>query len=496
MAIYNLNNLYSPSDFLGGLTGLQTGTFTLRASATPDSIQITDDDPILEDNVNAPPQTLDSSQQFLTNAYDSHPAGTGLYSRATGEITVTQPDGTIYTLEMNQVIIGGQIYYAFQHDVPPGSLFNISAWVASGNTPYSELESGEPIVEYEYNQVISGTLASSIIAGTGVVNESDLTSMFVNDQDVVLEDNNSATPQSLDDNIQNLAQPYGPHSAGAYVHARGYYNVTNTTTMETGRLYQIRVSDTYNGQGVPPANGEYWAFSNDFKVEDGAVIIITPGTSFNGLGNVDHVDLFVCFASGTLIDTKEGQRQVQDLQPGDLVLTLDHGYQPIRWIGIRRLDRLDLTASPHLRPIRIRAGALGDGAPSRDLVVSPQHRILISSRIAQRMFGASEVLVAAKHLVELDGIDTAQDMAEVTYVHLLFDRHEVVFSNGARSESLYVGPQTLKSVGAEALDEIFAIFPELERQSQDPEPARLLANGRMGRRIAARHAKNNKPLIM
>ncbi|MDT9702188.1 Hint domain-containing protein, partial [Streptomyces sp. P17] len=93
-------------------------------------------------------------------------------------------------------------------------------------------------------------------------------------------------------------------------------------------------------------------------------------------------------------------------------------------------DAAALAANPHLRPVRIRAGALGAGVPARDLVVSPQHRVLLRSGIARRMFGASEVLVAAKQLLALDGVELASDLDSVTYVHFLFDRHQIVQSEG------------------------------------------------------------------
>ncbi|SDE83846.1 Hint domain-containing protein [Paracoccus isoporae] len=111
------------------------------------------------------------------------------------------------------------------------------------------------------------------------------------------------------------------------------------------------------------------------------------------------------------------------------------------------------------------------------------------------MFGTNEVLVAAKQLCQVDGIDTAYDLDEVEYFHILFDRHEVVISNGAETESLYTGPQALKSVGEAALEEIFTIFPELKDHDYTPVPARTFASGRMGRKLAMRHKKNAKPLV-
>lgn len=206
---------------------------------------------------------------------------------------------------------------------------------------------------------------------------------------------------------------------------------------------------------------------------------------------------FPCFAQGTLIETQTGPVAVEDLEVGMMVVTRDHGLQELRWIGSRVLGSKMLDLNPNMRPIRISAGALGGGLPKRDLLVSPQHRILVRSKIAQKMFGAAEVLVAAKQLLQIEGIDIALDMEGVKYFHFLFDRHEIVISEGAETESLYTGKEALKSIGLSAQEEIFALFPELRDRPEDvlPEGARILASGRMGRKLAVRHAQHRKALV-
>ncbi|MDO5658808.1 MAG: Hint domain-containing protein [Paracoccus sp. (in: a-proteobacteria)] len=203
----------------------------------------------------------------------------------------------------------------------------------------------------------------------------------------------------------------------------------------------------------------------------------------------------ICFAAGTMIETVTGAVAVEDLREGDLVVTRDNGLQRLRWIGSNAMSAGRLAASPSMQPIRIRRHALGKNVPSQDLLVSPQHRVLVRSKIAQKMFGTDEILVAAKQLLQVEGIDIASDLSEVTYYHFLFDRHEIVISNGAETESLYTGPEALKTVGAAALDEIFAIFPELRARDYAPVSARHLASGRMGRKLATRHAQNRKALV-
>lgn len=193
-----------------------------------------------------------------------------------------------------------------------------------------------------------------------------------------------------------------------------------------------------------------------------------------------------CFAAGVRLMTAKGQRPVEKLSVGDLVETADNGLQPVRWIGTRKLDAIDLAAAPNLRPVRIAKGALGAGLPRRDLLVSPQHRMLVRSDIAQKMFGPSEVLVAARHLIGLDGVSVADDVTEITYVHVLFDRHEVVFAEGAQSESLFTGAEALEAVGQAARAEILALFPELA-DGAPVQGARPFLTGRQGRALAVQH---------
>lgn len=203
----------------------------------------------------------------------------------------------------------------------------------------------------------------------------------------------------------------------------------------------------------------------------------------------------ICFVAGTGILTDAGEVAVETLRQGDLVMTMDHGLQPVRWIGVKKVPGAALAAADNLRPVRIKAGALADGYPQRDLMLSQQHRMLVRSKITQKMFGDTEVLVAAKHLLPLDGVEIVDDGEAVTYVHFLCDAHEVVFANGAPSETLYTGPQALKAVSPVARAEILEIFPELSNVDYQALLARNFVNGRQGRRLVARHKNNCKALL-
>ena len=183
------------------------------------------------------------------------------------------------------------------------------------------------------------------------------------------------------------------------------------------------------------------SYSGSITLDDGTIL------EFSEIENI------ICFTPNTRIATPKGLIEIQDLEIGDLVVTRDHGLQPIRWIEGRTVPAVDRFA-----PVRIRKNVLE--GQERDLIVSPQHRVLFQGYRAELLFGESEVLVAATHLV--DGLDVTQDEAEmVTYVHMLFDQHEVIYAEGAATESFHPGDIGFSAVSDKAREELFAVFPEL-----------------------------------
>ena len=259
------------------------------------------------------------------------------------------------------------------------------------------------------------------------------------------------------------------------------------TPISFGGLGQPTFSQVLGGTAVPDVGpaGVYQITSGDESGQVGNI-------AFENFENIDFS--VVCFASGTLIDTVAGPRRVETLNVGDLVPTMDNGPQPLRWIGYRKLHATALAQNPKLRPIRIKAGALGDQVPSRDLIVSPQHRILVRSKIAVRMFHSDEVLVHARQLLALDGVSVADDLEEVRYFHIMCNAHEIVLANGAFAETLYTGTEALKALSDEAraeIAEIFADVPYLDQPLARPTP-----NGKKARQLVERHIKNAKALYV
>jgi Ca2+-binding RTX toxin-like protein len=167
-----------------------------------------------------------------------------------------------------------------------------------------------------------------------------------------------------------------------------------------------------------------------------------------------------CFTPGTMIATPKGEVPVEQVREGDRVLTRDNGIQEVRWTGRKDLGATDLFKMPQYQPIFVRAGSLGNGMPERDLLLSPNHRMLMTGKAATLYFEENEVLSAVKHLTGIDGIDRVET-TDLSYIHLLFDHHEVVLSNGAWTESFQPGDYTMAGIGDAQRTEIMSLFPNL-----------------------------------
>ncbi len=199
--------------------------------------------------------------------------------------------------------------------------------------------------------------------------------------------------------------------------------------------------------------------------ENGTVTFLDSTGAVTGTADFFEIENVIvpCFTPGTLIATPEGERRVEDLAVGDRIITRDNGIQSIRWLGKRSLATADLKAAEHLQPILIREGALGNGLPERDMMVSPNHRVLVANDKTALYFEDREVLVAAKHLTGLAGVD-AVETSSVTYIHFMFDQHEVVLSDGAWTESFQPGDQSLRGLDNAQRNEVYEIFPELKNE--------------------------------
>ncbi len=177
-----------------------------------------------------------------------------------------------------------------------------------------------------------------------------------------------------------------------------------------------------------------------------------------------EIGQILCFTPGTMIATPYGLRDVACIAKGDMVLTYDEGPQPVLIVNHSHLSGQNLTQSPHLRPILLKAGSLGPNLPTKDLLVSPQHRMLLSGWHAQLMFGTEQLLAPAKGLLNDSTILSQSANKGVTYIHLGFARHQIITANGAATESLHAGCISKDQMAPAAREELFALFPDLRTQ--------------------------------
>ncbi len=164
-------------------------------------------------------------------------------------------------------------------------------------------------------------------------------------------------------------------------------------------------------------------FDGDNTISDG----IETGDRLFYVGDYVTESTTPCFARGTFIATPDGARKIEDLNPGDLVITRDNGAQPIRWVGVRSTIGTGDDA-----PVTINSGALGN---AKQLVLSPNHRVLVTHEKAELLFGEPECLVAAKFLCTRDGVSQAET-GRITYHHIMLEHHEIITANGIPCESL------------------------------------------------------------
>lgn len=231
------------------------------------------------------------------------------------------------------------------------------------------------------------------------------------------------------------------------------YTVTLIPVPDTGARLLMLVGD------LPPVDQDLWVVRT-------AIDLTHTGAGARTAGGV------ICFTPDTRLATPIGPRMIGDLQPGDMIETRDNGPQEVLWCGHRRMTGARLYAMPHLRPIRFKAGALGIGRPDEDLLVSPQHRMLLKGPAAQALFNTPEVLVAAEDLLNDQTVIVDHTLREVTYVHILLQRHNVIWANGLESESFHPSNTALDTVDPGQLGALLQLLPGADANPHSYDYAR------------------------
>lgn len=220
-------------------------------------------------------------------------------------------------------------------------------------------------------------------------------------------------------------------------------------------------------------------FTGDMPPADRALVITEePEAGWRPQVLRDGAEGVVCFTPGTRLATPDGPRLVEELVAGDRVVTKDSGTEEVLWIGQRHVSGARLYAMPDLRPVRIRSGALGLDRPEGDLVVSPDHRMLVEGPAALALWGEREVLVAARDLIDDHKVMRDLGAKSVTYIHLMLPRHGILFANGMETESFHPAATSLDAIAGDQLDRLFDVMPDLRVTPS--------AYGPMSRRVLGR----------
>ena len=197
-----------------------------------------------------------------------------------------------------------------------------------------------------------------------------------------------------------------------------------------------------------------------------------------------------------MIDTPDGLRAVETFRVGDLVTTFDHGPQPIRWIRSSECRPED--AEDDAKPVQIKAGALGWNLPVQNLIVSPQHRILIGGAGQLQQVFSGEGFAPAKSLTALPGIRHMKGKQDITWVHLACDQHEVIVANGCLSESFLLGPMVVSWMNEAERETLTAIFghSETPEEALNGPPARSCMTASTAKRQLAKYLKEKRELLI
>ena len=210
---------------------------------------------------------------------------------------------------------------------------------------------------------------------------------------------------------------------------------------------------------ITVTGGQRYFFLNDGASQ--ATMNAFPNGAHSITGVNTTTTVMICFLRGTLIRTPSGEVPIENLAIGDPVCTADGGPSVIRWISSNICSPTDLMLNPGLHPICIPRSALAPGCPHRDLWVSPLHRMVLDGFEVEFLFGDPEVLVTARDFPASALPPAKRPPADAEYFHILLDRHEIVFANGAKAESLFPGDVTIASMTVEARAAMQANLPKL-----------------------------------
>ncbi|MEL6571957.1 MAG: Hint domain-containing protein [Pseudomonadota bacterium] len=427
-------------DFSAAETGtVSNGVDTLSFAEIEEIVTGSGDDTVLGDAGNDVVSTGAGVDTISGGAGDdTFDAGAGADTIAGGigddSITASTGDDTIVIEDTfgDDTIDGGSDVGNGDTDVLDGSALTEDVVVDLTGPETGTISNGTDTASFaEIEEIVTGSGDDTVTGGAG----SDTVSTGAGEDEVTFSGGDDIDTGTDDDVLILTGDETGDITidGGDEVRDGGGNLVGTGDTLELGTFADL---STLNTTTAPDGS-----LSGTVTLDNGSTLTFTD------------IERIICFTPGTTIATPLGARPIESLQVGDLVVTRDHGLQPIRWIESRTVE-----ATGTFAPVRIRPGAVT--GLERDLLVSPQHRMLFTGYRAELLFGEREVLMPAIHLVDGTRV-TRESGGEVTYIHMMFDQHEVIFADGAASESFHPGDQALAGITDHAREELFALFPEL-----------------------------------
>lgn len=366
--------------------------------------------------------TVGTGDVSIDNINDAVNSNLYVDNAATDDTYNTEMDGFTVTLTLKAPVY-------------PGVVNTIKIGIADGGDDYADS-----------NLLIAGDLVQ--------------TALVAGDDDVTV----TLGAQSGADLLANDSSTTGSQLSITHINGQPV-NVGDIVELPTGEMIEM------TGTGFIMASASDTPGENSFSY-----------TVSDELGNTDvgfvNLTTVPCFVAGTLIATPDGPRCVENLRPGDRVITLDNAAQPLIWVG----QTLRPAQGPDA-PIAFTAGRFGATRATR---VSPQHRILLQGAWVELLFALPEVLARAKHLGKPALSKRLGPAATVLYVHLMFRQHEIVFGDGMPSENYQPGDQTHDSFGARQRSEMLrALRCHGATNMHDARPTLTGAEARMFAALSA-----------
>lgn len=349
---------------------------------------------------------------------------------------------------------------------PPGNL------QPAGSPPgYQGYAAQGTVTFHSYN------FSSLTVQDTGTPYSSTDSVTNVHSTDQFLDDDGQAYHQTITNSL-NLEDAVFDNGGGAFniTTQPGWYIENESQFVlkdpATGKEYLIS-TPSVNPQLAPAGGSSHYLVGVSFVDELpplGVTLDVHLIVPF-GANGINYNSFVTCLTRGTRVETAEGPRLVETLKPGDSIITADGSAQPLQLLLSRALTKTDMLRNPNFVPVRISAGALGHGLPQRDLTVSQEHRMLLSSHTVQLLTGSDTALIAAKNMTSLPGVFLDHSAFEVEYFHLVFENHEIIYAEGAETESLLLSPSVLQNQTPEGRKEIQDLFGDQIGQPGKSMPA-------------------------